>query len=138
MKMLTCTCSYVACRMRLLPRLQYHSNCDVSPASSLTPHGTPDQFAVFISGLPCVNVCLQSYATLRKEAAVSQGMPIAVRHLESIVRMSEAHAAMHLREYVSDDDVDLAIRCDSPHCIAACIYMKSLQPSGTGIEQGWL
>ncbi len=41
-------------------------------------------------------------------------MPIAVRHLESIIRMSEAHAAMHLREYVNDDDVDTAIRCGSP------------------------
>ena len=37
-------------------------------------------------------------------------MPIAVRHLESIIRMSEAHAAMHLREYVNEQDVDTAIR----------------------------
>jgi len=27
--------------------------------------------------------------------------------------MSEAHAAMHLRQYVNDDDVDTAIRCGS-------------------------
>eukprot|EP00884_Botryococcus_braunii_P021098 jgi/Botrbrau1/7672/Bobra.0159s0114.1 len=52
----------------------------------------------------------QVYADLRKESAISHGMPIAVRHLESIIRMSEAHAAMHLREYVNDDDVDMAIR----------------------------
>lgn len=52
----------------------------------------------------------QVYAELRKESAVSHGMPIAVRHLESIIRMSEAHAAMHLRQYVNDDDVDTAIR----------------------------
>lgn len=50
------------------------------------------------------------YTELRKESAVSHGMPIAVRHLESIIRMSEAHAMMHLREYVNDDDVDTAIR----------------------------
>ena len=37
-------------------------------------------------------------------------MPIAVRHLESLIRMSEAHAKMHLREYVSDDDINIAIR----------------------------
>ncbi len=55
----------------------------------------------------------QVYAELRKESAVSHGMPIAVRHLESIIRMSEAHAAMHLRQYVNDDDVDTAIRCGS-------------------------
>ena len=53
---------------------------------------------------------LQVYAELRRESAVSQGMPIAVRHLESIIRMSEAHAAMHLREYVNEQDVDTAIR----------------------------
>ncbi len=55
-------------------------------------------------------VMLQVYAELRRESAVSQGMPIAVRHLESIIRMSEAHAAMHLREYVNEQDVDTAIR----------------------------
>ena len=34
---------------------------------------------------------------------------MAVRHIESIIRMSEAHAAMHLREYVNDDDVNAAV-----------------------------
>jgi DNA replication licensing factor MCM2 len=37
-------------------------------------------------------------------------MPIAVRHLESLIRMSEAHARMHLRDYVSDDDMNIAIK----------------------------
>lgn len=37
-------------------------------------------------------------------------MPIAVRHIESMIRMSEAHARMHLRSYVSEEDVDMAIR----------------------------
>lgn len=37
-------------------------------------------------------------------------MPIAVRHLESMIRMSEAHARMHLRQYVTQEDVDMAIR----------------------------
>jgi len=50
------------------------------------------------------------YIELRKSAAASHGMPIAVRHLESIIRMSEAHARMHLREYVSDDDINMAIK----------------------------
>ena len=36
-------------------------------------------------------------------------MPIAVRHLESLVRMAEAHAKMHLRDHVRDDDVNVAI-----------------------------
>jgi len=39
-----------------------------------------------------------------------QGVPIAVRHIESMIRMSEAHARMHLRSYVTQEDVDMAIR----------------------------
>mmetsp|Transcript_15073 Transcript_15073/g.23397 ORF Transcript_15073/g.23397 Transcript_15073/m.23397 type:complete len:943 (-) Transcript_15073:71-2899(-) len=49
------------------------------------------------------------YAALRKESASSGGVPIAVRHIESLLRMSEAHAKMHLREYVREDDIDAAI-----------------------------
>jgi len=52
----------------------------------------------------------QVYAHLRAESAVASGMPVAVRHLESIIRMSEAHACMHLRDYVADADVDAALR----------------------------
>lgn len=53
---------------------------------------------------------LQVYIELRKSAAASHGMPIAVRHLESLIRMSEAHARMHLRDYVSDEDINMAIK----------------------------
>ena len=49
------------------------------------------------------------YTTLRKESEISGGINIAVRHIESIIRMAEAHAKMHLRENVRDDDVDVAI-----------------------------
>lgn len=49
------------------------------------------------------------YIDLRRESMASGGMPIALRHLESIVRLSEAHARMHLREYVRDDDINSAI-----------------------------
>jgi DNA replication licensing factor MCM2 len=50
------------------------------------------------------------YARLRQESAAASGMPVAVRHLESIIRMAEAHAAMHLRDHVNDQDVDAALR----------------------------
>ncbi|GJP48188.1 hypothetical protein CLOM_g7462 [Closterium sp. NIES-68] len=50
------------------------------------------------------------YADLRRQSLQGQGVPIAVRHVESMIRMSEAHARMHLRPFVTDDDVDTAIR----------------------------
>jgi len=49
------------------------------------------------------------YSDLRKESLTREGMPVAVRHIESIIRMSEAHAAMHLRESVNDEDVNVAV-----------------------------
>ena len=33
-----------------------------------------------------------------------------MRHIESMIRMAEAHARLHLRDYVIDDDVNMAIR----------------------------
>ena len=49
------------------------------------------------------------YAALRKESVSSGGVPIAVRHIESLLRMAEAHAKMHLREFVREDDLDAAV-----------------------------
>ena len=49
------------------------------------------------------------YADIRRESNVVGGIPIAVRHIESILRMSEAYARMHLRDYVRSDDIDFAI-----------------------------
>lgn len=51
------------------------------------------------------------YAELRRESLLTGGIPIAVRHIESMIRMSEAHARMHLRSHVNEDDVNMAIRC---------------------------
>ena len=50
------------------------------------------------------------YVELRNQSAMNGAVPIAVRHLQSLLRMSQAHAKMHLRERVREDDVDLAIR----------------------------
>lgn len=50
------------------------------------------------------------YYMLRKESELASGINIAVRHLESIIRMAEAHARMHLRNTVTDYDVSVAIR----------------------------
>ncbi len=50
------------------------------------------------------------YADLRRESLSTGSYPITVRHLESMIRMAEASAKMHLRDRVRSDDVDLAIR----------------------------
>lgn len=49
------------------------------------------------------------YAKIRQESSAVGGMPIAVRHIESVLRMSEAYARIHLRDYVRGDDIDFAI-----------------------------
>ena len=49
------------------------------------------------------------YAEIRRESNIVGGIPIAVRHIESLIRMSEAHAKMHLRDEVSSMDIDVAI-----------------------------
>ncbi|XP_032230725.2 DNA replication licensing factor mcm2 [Nematostella vectensis] len=50
------------------------------------------------------------FADLRKESMATGSIPITVRHIESMIRMAESHAKMHLREYVMEDDVNMAIR----------------------------
>ncbi|EGG23394.1 MCM family protein [Cavenderia fasciculata] len=51
----------------------------------------------------------QLYAEMRRESK-SGGYAMTIRHVESMVRMAEAHAKMHLRDYVRDEDVNMAIR----------------------------
>lgn len=50
------------------------------------------------------------YSSIRKFSSSVGGIAIGIRHIESMLRMSEAHAKMHLREYVRPDDVDVAIK----------------------------
>ncbi|GFG36925.1 hypothetical protein Cfor_05367 [Coptotermes formosanus] len=50
------------------------------------------------------------YSQLRQESLATGSLPITVRHIESMIRMAEANARMHLREYVQEDDVNMAIR----------------------------
>ncbi|XP_032892873.1 DNA replication licensing factor MCM2 [Amblyraja radiata] len=50
------------------------------------------------------------YSDLRKESMATGSVPITVRHIESMIRLAEAHARIHLRDYVMEDDVNMAIR----------------------------
>ncbi|ORZ25194.1 MCM2/3/5 family-domain-containing protein, partial [Absidia repens] len=69
------------------------------------------------------------YSELRRESLASGSIPITVRHLESMIRLAEANAKMHLREYVRSDDVDMAIRVALDSFISAQKYsmMKVLR-----------
>lgn len=49
------------------------------------------------------------YRDLRQASFSGGGIPISVRHLESLFRLAEANARMHLRDLVRDDDLDTAI-----------------------------
>ncbi|CAL5322485.1 unnamed protein product [Camellia sinensis] len=57
-----------------------------------------------------LNKLTQVYVELRRESSHGQGAPIAVRHIESMIGMSEAHARIHLRQHFTPVDVDMAIR----------------------------
>ena len=50
------------------------------------------------------------YAEIRKESENVGGLTIAVRHLESLLRIAEAHSKMCLRENVRNEDVDFSIQ----------------------------
>lgn len=50
------------------------------------------------------------YSELRRESLASGSIPITVRHIESMVRMAEANARIHLRDQVRSDDIDLSIK----------------------------
>jgi DNA replication licensing factor MCM2 len=51
----------------------------------------------------------QFYADVRQEAFRSGGAPMTVRHIDGMVRLSEANAKMELRNHVISKDVDHAI-----------------------------
>ncbi|CAL5373107.1 unnamed protein product [Camellia sinensis] len=57
-----------------------------------------------------LNKLTQVYVELRRESSHGQGVPIAVRHIESMIGMSEAHARIHFRQHFTPVDVDMAIR----------------------------
>lgn len=70
------------------------AQCDCLPSSAKTSCPAPPHP---LSHLPPSNPPPsrppQVYAELRRESSVTHGMPIAVRHLESMIRMSEVGGA---------------------------------------------
>ena len=89
------------------------------------PQDTLKKYIVFARDLRPVLTSIDEekvvrlYADLRKESEISNGVPIAVRHIESIMRMSEALSRMHLSSQVSDSDLNMAIKVMLDSFIAA-------------------
>ena len=71
----------------------------------------------------------QLYSELRKESFGTGGIPITVRHIESMVRMSEAFAKIRLSSTVTPSDIDEAISITLSSFIGAQKYsvMKNLR-----------
>lgn len=61
----------------------------------------------------------QVYADLRRESLATGSFPITVRHLESVMRISESFARMRLSEEVTNFDVDRAIKAVVGSFVAA-------------------
>lgn len=62
------------------------------------------------------------YADLRRESITTGSFPITVRHLESILRVAEAFAKMRLSDFVSQSDLNRAIRVSIDSFVGAQKY----------------
>jgi hypothetical protein len=69
------------------------------------------------------------YSDLRRESMATGSVPITVRHIESMIRIAEANAKMHLREFVHEDDVNMAIRFDHIILAAVPLLLPHVRPS---------
>ncbi|KJH48629.1 MCM2/3/5 family protein [Dictyocaulus viviparus] len=50
------------------------------------------------------------FAQMRKQSMATGSVAITVRHVESMIRLAEAHAKLYLRSFVNDDDIQAATR----------------------------
>lgn len=71
------------------------------------------------------------YADLRRESISTGSFPITVRHLESIIRIAEAFARMRLSDFVSQSDLNRAIKVSIDSFVGAqkITVRKQLQKS---------
>lgn len=53
---------------------------------------------------------MKLYADLREQSQLTGSVVVTLRSAESMIRMAEAHAKLHLRQYVTDEDVKVVTR----------------------------
>ncbi|XP_037051342.1 DNA replication licensing factor Mcm2 [Bradysia coprophila] len=102
--------------------IRHHPSKEVhEPSESLTDLDIPQELLKKFIVYSKVNVrpkltnmdqdkIANMYSQLRQESMSTGSLPITVRHIESVIRMAEAHARIHLRDSVQDTDVNMAIR----------------------------
>ena len=75
----------------------------------------------------------------RPSLQATGSIPITVRHIESMIRMAEAHARIHLRDYVMEDDVNMAIRVMLESFVDTQKFsvMRSMRKVGAGPGPWW-
>ena len=107
---------------------------------SMVSHFSDRCVHVYIHVCTCVYIGMLHQMHLKQACSVvlpqrTGSIPITVRHIESIIRCAEAHAKMHLREYVHDDDVNMAIRVMLESFIDTQKYsvMRSMRKVGGGL-----
>ena len=67
-------------------------------------------FPLVLHSVPPFHLFFSFYIYYLPSFQRTGSIPITVRHIESLIRTAEAHAKMHLRDYVLDEDVNMAIR----------------------------
>jgi DNA replication licensing factor MCM3 len=71
----------------------------------------------------------RSYAELRNEVKDSVGrtLPVTARTLETLIRLSSAHAKLHLKSVVEEEDADFAVRL-----LYYALFKNEVQPKQDG------
>ena len=102
--------------MKLIPRCSRKNFCAstlCTPNRMFSPSCSKSTKTWYIPCIYCLRPWLiwiqiaKLYGELRRESMTTGSIPITVRHIESIIRMAEANARMHLRDFVRDDDVNV-------------------------------
>jgi len=92
-------------------QLQEESDCEPIPQDLLKKYITYAKERIH----PKLNMVdkdkiAKLYSEIRSESMITGSIPITVRYVESMIRCAEAHAKLHLRDFVNADDVNVAIR----------------------------